>query len=145
VFSAKIVRKGQDEKWYNFVNATEILPHKRSKFRVKINKAKNNYLMVGFCTSAGLGVVNNYDKPESAYYGCNGYMWEGRTNSSEIVVESRVDDVVEAEANLGAGVLRWWRNGALLKESAIPQQMKGKTAFLSIIMPYAGSEVDLSI
>jgi hypothetical protein len=54
--SAKIVRQGQDEKWYNFVNATEILPHQPSKFRVKINKAKDNRLMVGFSTSAGLGV-----------------------------------------------------------------------------------------
>jgi hypothetical protein len=41
--------------------------------------------------------------------------------------------------------VRWWRNGALLKESAVPQQMKGKTAYISIIMHYTGSEVDLSI
>jgi hypothetical protein len=100
--------------------------------------------MVGFCTSAGLGVVNDYGQPESAYYYCNGQMWEGGT-CSDIGMKSGVGDVVEAEAELGAGVLRWWRNGALLKESAVPQQMKGKTAFLSIIMRYAVSEADLSI
>jgi hypothetical protein len=138
------VRQGQDKQWYNFVNATEILPHKRSKFRVKINKAKDNSLMVGFCTSAGSGVERNYDKPESAYYDCYGGMYEGGTES-DIGVVSGVGDVLEAEAELGAGVLRWWRNGALLKESAVPQQMKGKTAFLSLLMPYTGSEADLSI
>jgi hypothetical protein len=128
---------------YNFVNATEILPHQRSKFRVKINKAKDNLLMVGFCTSAGLGVESNYFKPESAYYRCTGGMFEGGTHSG-IGVASGAGDVVEAEAELGAGVLRWWRNGALLKESAVPQQMKGKTAFLSLLMYYTGSEANLS-
>jgi hypothetical protein len=114
------VRQGQDEKWYNFVNATEILPHQCSKFRVKINKAPNgNQLMIGFCTSAGLGIGNNQGQPESAYYFCGGYMREGGAQSS-IGVVSTVGDVVEAEAELGAGVLRWWRNGALLKESAVP-------------------------
>jgi hypothetical protein len=71
-------------------------------------------------------------------------MWEGGTCSS-IGVKSEEGDVLEAEADLGAGLLRWWRNGALLKESAVPQKMKGKTAFLSLITLYAGSEADLSI
>jgi hypothetical protein len=71
-------------------------------------------------------------------------MYEGGSCSG-IGVASGAGDVVEAEAELGAGVLRWWRNGALLKESAVPQQMKGKTAYISIIMHYTGSEVDLSI
>jgi hypothetical protein len=69
-------------------------------------------------------------------------MYEGGTYSS-IGVKSGEGDVVEAE--LRAGVLRWWRNGALLKESAVPQQMKGKAAYISLIMHYTGSEVDLSI
>jgi hypothetical protein len=110
------VRQGQDNYFYNFVNATEILPHQRSKFRVKINKAKDNCLLIGFCTSAGLGVVYNYSQPESAYYCCSGSMYEGGTYS--VIGESGEGDVVEAE--LGAGLLRWWRNGALLKEIAVP-------------------------
>jgi hypothetical protein len=137
------VRQGEDSRWYNFVNATEILPHQRSRFRVKINKAKDSQLLIGFCTSTGLGVVSNYNKLESAYYYCYGQMYEGGTYNS--VGASGVGDVVEAEAELGAGVLRWWRNGALLKESAVPQQMKGKTAFLSLIMYFTGSEADLFI
>jgi hypothetical protein len=138
------VQQGQDEKWYNFVNATEILPHQRSKFRVKINKLPYNNLMVGFCTSAGLGVERNFDKPESAYYGCSGWMYEGGT-VSKFDVASGAGDVVEAEAELGTGLLRWWRNGELLKECALPQHMKGKTAFLSLSMFHTGDEVDLSV
>jgi hypothetical protein len=89
-------------------------------------------------------VASNHYQPESAYYYCYGWMYEGGTESS-IGVKSGEGDVVEAEAELGTGVLRWWRNGALLKESAVPQQMKGKTAFLSLLMLYTGSEADLSI
>jgi hypothetical protein len=43
-------------------------------------------------------------------------MYEGGTYS--VIGESGEGDVVEAE--LGAGLLRWWRNGALLKEIAVP-------------------------
>jgi hypothetical protein len=45
-------------------------------------------------------------------------------------VENDGGDVFEAD--LSAGVLRWWRNGDLLNECSVPEQMKDKTTFLYI-------------
>ena len=71
--SAKIVYKGNNV-WYNFVNAAEILPNQTAKYNLKINKLNNYRIMLGFCTNAGLGNIDNYDHPESAYYWCRGYI-----------------------------------------------------------------------
>jgi hypothetical protein len=67
-----LVRQGENEKWYNFVNGFEILPQQTAKYTVSITKTTNKYIMVGFCTGAGLGDINNYLHPESAYYYCGG-------------------------------------------------------------------------
>ena len=99
---------------------------------------------MGFCTNAGLGNINNYRHPESAYYYCRGYIWEGG-NRTDGFPASDVGDVIICEADSAAGVLRWKRNGNPLKECAVPPQMKGKTAYLSIIMYYAGDEVEVSV
>ena len=53
--------------------------------------------------------------------------------------------MIICEADLGAGVLRWKRNGNPLKECAVPPQMKGKTAYLSILMGDDGDEVEVSV
>ena len=101
--------------------------------------------MVGFCTNAGLGNTYNFQHPESAYYVCHwGRIFEGGNGTSGFPA-SDVGDVIICEADLGAGVLRWKRNGNPLKECAVPPQMKGKTAYLSIIMLYDGDEVEVSV
>ena len=141
--SAKIVYKGAYA-WYNFVNAAEILPNQTAKYNLKILKTQNKYIMVGFCTNAGLGNDRNFDHPESAYYYCYGYIYEGG-NRTDGFPKSDVGDVIICEADLGAGVLRWKRNGNPLKECAVPPQMKGKTAYLSILMWNDGDEVEVSV
>ena len=70
--SAKIDYKG-DGYWYNFVNAAEILPNQTAKYSLKIDKTQHKWIMVGFCTNAGLGNTDNYCHPESAYYYCRDY------------------------------------------------------------------------
>jgi hypothetical protein len=99
---------------------------------------------VGFCTNAGLGNTRNHLHPESAYYDCRGYIYEGGKYTFGFP-QSGVGDVIICEADLGAGVLRWKRNGNPLKECAVPPQMKGKTAYLSILMIHDGDEVEVSV
>jgi hypothetical protein len=70
--------------------------------------------MVGFCTSAGLGNEKNFKHIESAYYNCFGAFREGGVLSSNLV-QSGAEDVIECEADLSAGVLRWYRNGKALR------------------------------
>jgi hypothetical protein len=100
-------------------------------------------ILAGFCSSEGLGNLNNYIHPESAYYYYWGFSYEGGCSSSGLAV-SKLGDVVECEADLSAGVLRWFKNGALLKECKTPQSMQGKPAYLSIVMFNAGDEVEVS-
>ena len=57
--SAKLARVGGGNNYYNFVNRTEVLPDQQAKYAVKIAKAKDSYLMVGFCTEKGLGNSNS--------------------------------------------------------------------------------------
>ena len=75
---------------------------------------------------------------------CYGQIWEGGKYTNGFP-KSDVGDVIICEADLGAGVLRWKRNGNPLKECAVPPQMKGKTAYLSIIMYDDGDEVEVSV
>jgi hypothetical protein len=70
--------------------------------------------MIGFCTNAGLGNRNNNASAESAYYHCSGYFSQAG-NYSEFDGLSRVGDVVDCEADLEVGFLRWRKNGALLR------------------------------
>jgi hypothetical protein len=58
-------------------------------------------------------------------------------------VVSTVGDRVQCEADLANGLLRWWKNSNLIKECAVPLQMKGKNVFYSLLMFYSDSEVDL--
>ena len=73
---------------------------------------------------------------------CDGRIFEGG-NWTDGFPKSGDGDVIICEADLGAGVLRWKRNGNPLKECAVPPQMKGKTAYLSIIMCNDGDEVEV--
>lgn len=75
--SAKIIKTGTDNKYYNFVNKSEVIPKQKTKYSVKIIKAANSLLMIGFCTEKGLGNINNHNSVESAYYCCYGYLREG--------------------------------------------------------------------
>ena len=69
--SAKLARVGGGSNWYyNFVNRSEVLPDQQAKYAVKIAKATNSYLYVGFCTEKGLGNTCNYQHAESVYYYC---------------------------------------------------------------------------
>ena len=68
--SAKVIRTGADNKYYNFVNKSEVIPKQVTKYSVKILKAANSLLMIGFCTEKGLGNINNHNSVESAYYCC---------------------------------------------------------------------------
>jgi hypothetical protein len=61
------------------------------------------------------------------------------------VASSAAGDALECEAELGVGMLRWWKNGNLIKECVVPQQMKGKTVFLSMLMYNVTCEVDFFI
>jgi hypothetical protein len=73
--------------------------------------------MIGFCTIAGLGHRNFNGKPESFYYECAGSFSLGveYIRIDEIDGQSRVGDVVDCEADLGAGYLRWRKNGTMLR------------------------------
>ncbi len=53
--------------------------------------------------------------------------------------------MIICEADLASGKLRWHRNGDMLKECAVPAQMKGKPVYLSIIMCEDGDEVLVSL
>ena len=113
--SAKIVKKGYDaQRYYNFVNAGEILPNQTAKYNLKINKTESKYIFVGFCTNAGLGNMTSYGQPESAYYFSAGEIYEGG-NRSDGFPKSGEGDVIICEEDLASGVLRWKRNGKMLK------------------------------
>jgi hypothetical protein len=99
---------------------------------------------VGFCTNAGLGNSSNNHHPETAYYYCWGWIYEGGKKTDGFP-ESGVGDVIICEADLASGKLRWHRNGNTSKECAVPAQMKGKTAYLSIVMYNTGDEVLVSL
>jgi hypothetical protein len=82
-------------------------------------------IYIGFCTSAGLGKFTNYNHPESAYYNCGGYFYEGGVSKNDVKA-SRTGDVIECEADLLAGRLRWSKSNntlkdELIKECALPQ------------------------
>jgi hypothetical protein len=46
---------------------------------------------------------------------------------------------------LSKGILSWWKNGNKFKEIPIPDGMKGKGIYFSVIMYWEGDEIDLSI
>ncbi len=79
-----------------------------------IGKSAKACILAGFCSNEGLGNLNNYNHPESAYYYCWGFFYEGGNSNSGLAV-SKFGDAVECEADLSAGVLRWFRNGVLLR------------------------------
>lgn len=99
--------------------------------------------MVGFCTDSGLDKGNNYLNPQSAYYYCSGYFWIAGSKSDNSSTTG-IRDVLDCEADLKMGVLRWWKNGSVLKECILPQQMNEKCCYLSVIMFNKGDDVDLS-
>jgi hypothetical protein len=70
--------------------------------------------MIGFCTIAGLGSRNFNGKRESFYYECAGFFSLGE-EYIQIDSLSRVEDVVDCEADLEAGYLRWRKNETMLR------------------------------
>lgn len=58
---------------------------------------------------------------------------------------SKGGDTIECEADLEIGLLRWRRNGLILKDLGVPEKMRGKGVYLSLIMTNPGDEVEVSI
>ena len=98
---------------------------------------------MGFCTNAGLG-KGYASLSESAYYGIWGTIYEGGNITNGFLVSGE-GDVIVCEADSASGVMRWKKNGDLFKECAVPAQMNGKTAYLSILMYHDGDEVEVSV
>ena len=98
--------------------------------------------MVGFCTDEGLGNLSNFRHAKSAYYNCWGSFWEGGNRSD--LQTSDVGDVICCEPDLFWGVLRWLKNGTMIKEYKLPPSMKDEKLHLSIIMADVGDEVEIS-
>lgn len=126
------------------MNDAEIPHTKRKKYMIKILRTDNSNIMIGFCTDTGLGVKNNNSSPESAYYQCSGYFCRGGEYEEHNVV-SKGGDTIECEVDLEVGLLRWRRNGLVLKDLGVPEKMRGKGAYLSLIMTNPGDEVEVSI
>jgi hypothetical protein len=115
------------------------------KYRVLITKTtEDKAILVGFCTDSVLGIINNFQQRESAYYNCNGYFLEGGRGVGGLSATG-AGGMIECEADLKAGVLRWSKNGNLFKDCAVPQKMRGKAVFLSILMRDGGEEVEVSV
>lgn len=75
--------------------------------------------MIGFCTKNGLGNTYNHNTLESAYYFCGGYFYEGGVQRDNFG-SSAIGELLECEADLMKGVLRWWKNGDILNECGVP-------------------------
>jgi hypothetical protein len=73
--------------------------------------------MIGFCTIAGLGYENFNGRAESFYYECAGSFSLGLGEEYiQIYGRSRVGDVVDCEADLEVGYLRWRKgDGTMLR------------------------------
>jgi hypothetical protein len=140
----RITRIGEDRKWYNFVNKCEVLPNQKAKYSLTFKTTSK--ILIGFCTEKGLGNINNFKHAESAYYQCYSpaYLCEGGSEKRTDVVIV-VGETVECVADLASCKLSWWKNGSQFAECAVPAGMRNKPIYISILLVYAGEEVDLCI
>ena len=86
----------------------------KERYSIRIDKTESSNILIGFCTNAGLGNRNNNASPESAYYDCAGYFIQAG-NYTEFDGASGVGDVIDCEADLELGQLRWRRNGVNIR------------------------------
>jgi hypothetical protein len=125
----------------NFVNGVPILPQQREYYHITLRNTVD--IFIGFCTIAGLGVLKNYERPESAYYWGHGAVRYGGVRIDPFPA-SVVGDIIECEADLRIGMFRWRRNGSLLTQFMLPEVMRGKAIYLSIIMRHNNNQAFLS-
>jgi hypothetical protein len=125
------------------VNRAEIPLTKKVVYSIRITNIKNKWLMIGFCTSQGLSNEDNYKNAESAYYSCSGALFEGGIYRP--MIHANTGDVIDCYADLQNSKIEWWRMGNNVATCSIPNQMRNKVIYFSIILCCKGDEVDLSI
>ena len=54
-------------------------------------------------------------------------------------------DLIECQADIKRSRVYWWRNGGLIIECPLPEKMREKSVYLSIILLYANDSIDLFI
>lgn len=102
--------------------------------------------MIGFCTEKGFGNNCNFYHAESAYYHCsgNGCLYEGGSGKELISSGSANGEVVECIADLVEWKISWRKAGKLLGEATVPVGIRGKKLYFSLMLLYAGDEVEVS-
>lgn len=111
---------------------------------MNIIKTAHRCIMLGFCTAAGFGNLNNYNHSESVYYDCGGYVYEGGKESEEIA-QSGDSDWIDCRADLFIGMIKWWNNEQLLMQCKLPQGMEHKTLYFSVLMYEAEDVIGISV
>jgi hypothetical protein len=100
--------------------------------------------MIGYCTEKGLGNCNIHHQADSAYYYCNGYLYQGGS-PKQIGVGIFGWETVECVADLPNYKLSWWKKGSPIAECTVPYGMRNKPIYISIMLYSTGDEVDICV
>jgi hypothetical protein len=128
------------------MNYFDILPASNTRYNIRLTDIQKKGACVGFCTTKGFGNNYNFYSPESVYYACweTGSVYEGG-KEKKIDVASSNGDLIECQADINRNRVYWWKNGVLIVECPLPEKMREKSVYLSIILLYANDSIDLFI
>ena len=89
----------------------------------------------------------NYNHAESVYYNCrkNGYLKTGGKTKELSDCGSRNGDLVECLADLKDGSFSWRHTARTLEHCRVPEAMRGKPIYLSILLLYPGNKVEVKM